>query len=333
MAMNTRAPKHSATGVSTSGMHANATIDTDTGTAANTAKPAMSDKRRKVLIALACFMLVISALAGTMPFILMMGNHSAVSSMLDTHAQAVAAQDKALNKELLKKASEYNTKLLGKEQNRILGEAIDPFTDTVESFSTKDADYNSQLNKPDDGIMARVIYPAVGIDQPIYHGTDYATLDKGAGHMYGTSLPVGGTGTHAVISAHTGYADKLFFDRLHALGSKAKVGDVFYIDVLGEELGYEVKDIRVVEPDDFSAFGIDPTKDQVTLMTCTPYGVNTQRLLVTGERVALPNQAPFSKDAKANTGQSWMLIFVIVFWVLVVGVIALAIYRLIKAKR
>lgn len=118
-------------------------------------------------------------------------------------------------------------------------------------------------------------------------------LAAGAGHLYGTSLPVGGTNTHAVISAHTGY-DRLMFDRL-SLG-QGHVGDRFTIEVLGHTLAYRVTDIRVIDPDDFSLFGIEAGKDEVSLLTCTPYGVNTRRLVVTGERVDIPDPAPAPDD-------------------------------------
>lgn len=129
-------------------------------------------------------------------------------------------------------------------------------------------------------------------------------LAAGAGHLYGTSLPVGGTNTHAVISAHTGY-DRLMFDRL-SLG-QGHVGDRFTIEVLGHTLAYRVTDIRVIDPDDFSVFGIEAGKDEVSLLTCTPYGVNTRRLVVTGERVDIPDPAPVPDDVPLARPGWWLL--------------------------
>lgn len=129
-------------------------------------------------------------------------------------------------------------------------------------------------------------------------------LAAGAGHLYGTSLPVGGTNTHAVISAHTGY-DRLMFDRL-SLG-QGHVGDRFTIEVLGHTLAYRVTDIRVIDPDDFSVFGIEAGKDEVSLLTCTPYGVNTRRLVVTGERVDIPDPAPAPDDVPLARPGGWLL--------------------------
>ena len=117
------------------------------------------------------------------------------------------------------------------------------------------------------------------------HGTDSATLEKSAGHLYGTSLPVGDESTHAAIAAHRGLADRLMFTNL----GLAKKGDLFEIDVQGERLHYKVTDIRVTEPDDVKPLAIEKGRDLATLYTCTPYGVNTQRLLVTGERTDAPS--------------------------------------------
>ena len=129
--------------------------------------------------------------------------------------------------------------------------------------------------------MGAVRYPRLHISLPVRHGTDAATLEKSAGHLYGTSLPVGDESTHAVVAAHRGLADRLMFTNL----GLAKKGDLFEIDVQGERLRYKVTDIRVNGPDDVKPLAVEKGRDLVTLYTCTPYGVNTQRLLVTGERV------------------------------------------------
>lgn len=281
--------------------------------------------------------LVMACVLGTLPFMLMMHNASSTTAELDTRDAEVSKLSEKDRETQLQKAEEYNKTLLDKDAERILGEATDPFSTDSGSVSSKDAEYNSMLAVPNDGIMARVQYPSLGIDLPVYHGTAADTLEKGAGHMYGTSLPVGGTGTHAVISAHTGYADKLMFDRLGGvaprpapLSDKAKVGDVFYITVMGKQLGYKVTSIDVIEPDDFSHFGINPVKDEVTLMTCTPYGVNTHRLLVTGERVPLPEQAPLVEDAPKDNSRVGMWVFIVGFWLLVVCVV---VYVISKVRR
>ena len=135
--------------------------------------------------------------------------------------------------------------------------------------------------------MGYIEIPAINIDLPIYHGTTGAAMEKGAGHMEGTSLPVGGVGTHAVISAHSGMASAKLFTDL----DKLEIGDIFIITVCNQKLAYEVDNIAVVEPTDIDLIRIDTQQDYVTLLTCTPYGVNTHRLLVRGHRVDMAEEA------------------------------------------
>ena len=142
-------------------------------------------------------------------------------------------------------------------------------------------DYKNLLNVNGDGLMAYVEVPIVDINLPIYHGDDNAALEKGVQHLLGTSLPVGGVDTHSVISAHTGMSSKKMFTDLESV----KVGDVFYIKVLHKTLAYQVDEINIVEPYDTSLLKIIPGRDLVTLVTCTPYAVNTHRLLVRGTRI------------------------------------------------
>ena len=132
--------------------------------------------------------------------------------------------------------------------------------------------------------MGTIKVPKQSINLPIYHGTSEEALASGAGHLYGTSLPVGGKSTHSVITGHRGLVEAMMFTRL----DEVKKGDFFYIEVMGETLGYKVDNISVILPDDTSKLRIAPGEDRVTLMTCTPYGVNTHRLLISGHRVSIP---------------------------------------------
>lgn len=141
--------------------------------------------------------------------------------------------------------------------------------------------YDTLLNPNGDEVMGSLEIPKIRVNLAIYHGTGEDVLAKGVGHVQGTSLPVGGEGTHAVLAAHRGLAyAKLFTDL-----DKLKVGDKFFLHILGDTLAYEVDQVKVVEPDDNDAITIEPGQDLVTLLTCTPYGVNTQRLLVRGHRI------------------------------------------------
>ena len=124
-------------------------------------------------------------------------------------------------------------------------------------------------------------------------------MDNGLGHLHGTSLPVGGESTHSVITGHTGVADKALFTRLTEL----RKGDVFYVKVAAQTLAYKVTRIRKVDPDDLRSVRIQPGRDLVTLVTCTPIFLNTYRLLVTGERVSMPDDAPYPEDAPRTSGR------------------------------
>ena len=169
-------------------------------------------------------------------------------------------------------AEKYNKSLT---QNKVT--LTDPFDPTAPKFP--DGDYETLLDITD--AMATIVIPAIKVNLPVYHGTETETLEKGVGHLEATSLPVGGVGSHAVLSAHCGLPSAELFTNL----SKLQLGDVFEIEVLGRTLYYQVDAINAVEPTDTSLLYIDPEQDYVTLVTCTPYGINSHRLLVRGTRV------------------------------------------------
>lgn len=151
----------------------------------------------------------------------------------------------------------------------------------AEAADEPDAEYMSALNIADDGVMGTVEIPKIGITLPIFHTTEEEILEKAAGHLEGSSLPVGGESTHAVITAHRGLPSAALFTDLDRL----EEGDHFLLHVLDETLCYEVDQILTVEPDDTGALEVEEGEDLVTLITCTPYGVNTHRLMVRGHRV------------------------------------------------
>ena len=169
------------------------------------------------------------------------------------------------------------------EYNQAL--ALDP-----DRFLLTDEDarlYNAQLNPFGNGIMGYVEIDTIDAKLAIYHGTDDTVLQVGTGHVEGTSLPVGGAGTHSAISGHSGLPSALLFTNLDRLAE----GDTFTLHVMGEVLTYRVDQILVVEPFDLTALAIVPDKDYCTLVTCTPYGINSHRLMVRGERVQTAEQA------------------------------------------
>jgi len=154
----------------------------------------------------------------------------------------------------------------------------DPFASGQEDM---DAEYLSLLDIAGNGVMCHIEIPKIKVDLPVFHGVSLSTLEKGVGHLEGSSLPVGGEGTHAVMTAHTGLnSSKLFTDLV-----ELEIGDEFYIHTLDQILAYRVDNILVVEPEDVDTLLTVEGKDYVTLVTCTPYGVNSHRLLVRGVRV------------------------------------------------
>ena len=171
-----------------------------------------------------------------------------------------------------KKAEDYNEALLP---------CVLPDSFALAESSGVDPVYMNTLNIAGDEMMGSVEIPKINIKIPIYHTTEEEVLNKGAGHLEGSSLPVGGANTHAVISAHRGLPSASLFTDLDQM----KVGDHFLLHVLDETLCYEVDKISVVKPEDTTALAVEDGQDLVTLLTCTPYGVNTERLLVRGLRV------------------------------------------------
>ena len=151
------------------------------------------------------------------------------------------------------------------------------------------------------GVMAYVDIPKINVYLPVQHGTGADTLERAVGHVVGTSLPVGGGSTHAVLSAHSGMASSKLFSDIDRL----EKGDVFYVHVLGEVLAYEVDTINTVLPTDTSLLQIEEGKDLVTLVTCTPFGVNTHRLLVRGHRVPYTPEQEATAAAKKPAASSW----------------------------
>ena len=162
------------------------------------------------------------------------------------------------------------------EYNAALATNPDRFLQTDDDLAA----YLAQMNPFGNGIMGYVEIDKIDVKLPIYHGTDDGVLQVGAGHVEGTSLPIGGVGTHCAISGHSGLPSAMLFTNLDQLA----VGDDFSLHVLDETLNYRVDQILVVEPYDLSVLDIDPNQDYCTLVTCTPYGINSHRLMVRGVR-------------------------------------------------
>lgn len=189
--------------------------------------------------------------------------------------RAVATQSSAQDNAMwLEKAHAYN--------DALPADAVsDPWTGVDLTKTPAYRDYRAQLAATD--VIASLRIPAIHVTLPVRHGTSEEVLDQGAGHMFGSSLPVGGKGTHAALAAHRGLPNMTGFDQLPSL----KAGDQFFVDVAGQTLAYKVTKSQVVLPNDTRPLARAAGKDQVTLITCTPYGINSHRLLVTGDRIPL----------------------------------------------
>lgn len=208
------------------------------------------------------------------PFVANQWNNYRQKQLISGYEQVVSEKEAAEGIDYdaeRKKAEDYNEALLP---------CVLPDSFALAESSGVDPVYMNTLNIAGDEMMGSVEIPKINIKIPIYHTTEEDVLNKGAGHLEGSSLPVGGANTHAVISAHRGLPSASLFTDLDQM----KVGDHFLLHVLDETLCYEVDKISVVKPEDTTALAVEDGQDLVTLLTCTPYGVNTERLLVRGHR-------------------------------------------------
>lgn len=190
--------------------------------------------------------------------------------------------------QLKEEAAEYNKKL-AKGQLDI----ISTDEDTIDKNYDDGSGYTAALNAGND-VLAIIKIPKIDIELPIYRGTNAETLEQGIGHLRNTSLPVGGESSHCVLTGHTGLPRSMLFTDLN----KLEYGDMFYIQFIDEIHAYKVDQIKIVEPYDSSDLGIIDGKDYITLLTCYPYGINSHRLLVRGERTAFDGKVIFNKTGK-----------------------------------
>lgn len=270
-----------------------------------------ADRNKSIAMRVLAAVLILTALGiGMFPRVLQYRSARELASTSARSEKRVAGWPYPQADEAFAAAREYN-KRLAKSGQPVIGEAKDPLAelyddpqnaannasadgsdDSGDSASAKDKEYQSLLDSGD-GVMGAIRIPKISVNLPVYHGTSELTLASGAGHLYGSSLPVGGKNTHSVITGHRGLVEAAMFTRLDEM----RVGDYFYLDVMGRTLGYKVDRITEINPDDTSKLKIVPGEDRVTLMTCTPYGVNTHRLLVSALRSAIPEEIPAEDDA------------------------------------
>ena len=238
-------------------------------------------------------------------------NQAHQSRAIATYSKQVEKLDDSENKKMLKAARKYNKSLLKKSDHWKL--------------SKKDKKkYESLLDVSGTGIMGYIEVPKIDCSLPIYHGTDEGALQIAIGHLEGSSLPVGGKSTHCVLSGHRGLPSARLFTDLDQM----EEGDIFILNVLGRKLAYEVDQIRVVLPEEMSDLEVIEGKDLCTLVTCTPYGINTHRLLVRGHRTKYVEKKVEEEQKKVQTkktdirlmiaGGTGVLILLIIIIVIVI---------------
>ncbi|MCI6228795.1 MAG: class C sortase [Clostridiales bacterium] len=229
-------------------------------------------KRRYLQIILAAVLFLLALGLTLYPMISNYYNQRHQSQIQTAYREVLEQTDTAELERIREQAAAYNAAITP-------GAAEEAYSQ--EAILTASNNYVNQLNVGGSGIMGYIDIPKIHVDLPIYHGTGTDSLNRGTGHLLGSSLPVGGEGTHAIITGHSGMASQKMFTDLEQL----QEGDVFYLRVLDETLAYEVKAVHTVLPHDTSFLGIVPGEDLCTLVTCTPTGINTHRLLVQGSRI------------------------------------------------
>lgn len=273
---------------------------------------------RKKTIILASVLLIVSLTLTLYPLISNYVNQKYASEIHTAYLAVIQQADDSALRERWDNAAAYN-------------KAIIPGTAEADTYS-RDAllaasqDYDTQLNIAGNGIMGYLEIPDISVNLPIYHGTGSDSLDRGVGHLLGSSLPVGGDSTHTILTGHSGMATQKMFTDLEQLA----LGDVFYLRVLDETLAYQVTEINTVLPHDTSLLGIVSGEDLCTLVTCTPYGVNTHRLLVRGSRIPYEEAETILEETaqEEQPQSSWMQKYVEgIFWgiIIALGVILLII--------
>lgn len=261
-------------------------------------------KKDKIYQIISMSIFIIGILILFCPTALSIIEKNRLESTLATYENDLSKIDNQKQIEMLNNAKKYNEML----------------------FSNGNTYYDKKVNEHIDmgnGIIGRIEIPIIDVDLPIYNGTSDEILSIGAGHLERTSLPVGGENTHSVITAHRGLPNSKLFTRLDEL----EKGDMFYISILGENLAYKIYERREVLPNDTSLFNISKGKDIVSLVTCTPYGINTHRLILSGERVE------FNESIKNNTNEKIMSLRESIFFILPIIFLIIGVVIFINERR
>lgn len=260
----------------------------------------MKSKKDTIITIIFVFILLVGLSVALYPTFSNWWNQNMASHTISNYKESVAQMDTTETEKMLAEAQQYNEQL---------SKLYDPFT----NYEAIDG-YDDLLNVSGIGIMGYITIPNIDVELPIYHGVSDSVLQIASGHIQGSSLPVGGESTHTVISGHRGLPSAKLFSDL----DKIVVGDTFEINVLNEVLTYEVENIYIVLPDELDKLTIIPGEDYVTLVTCTPYGVNTHRLLVQARRIDTIHTAKIKVSADALQVDSMTVIPIVLIPLLVV---------------
>lgn len=279
--------------------------------AVDMAMPDKANDAKKKSVLLPVVIILVGVLVLLYPVVATQWNNVRQQSVANDYAQLQQSEPEDLLRKQFESALVYN-------QTHTKGPILDPWLTRI---GTDNPEYQRYAQELDDyPVMARLIVPTGKIDLPVYHGTSDEVLQKGIGHLFGTDLPVGGEGTHAVLTGHTGLTSATLFDHL----DEVKEGDAIYVQVAGEKLKYEVHNTAVVLPDETDSLKTQQGEDLLTLITCTPYGINSHRLLVHAHRVPMdPDDNAFEESAAQMQWWMWailltvLLILILLAWWLI----------------
>lgn len=227
--------------------------------------------------------------------------------LMTEYEDGVARLSSDEREQIWKAAQEYNAS----HTTNVVADAFTEETDVLNQ------EYEKLLNPEGNGIMGSIMIPSIDVNLPIYHGTGEEELKRGCGHLQGTSLPIGGSGTHAVLAAHRGLPSAILFTDLDRLECK----DIFYLTIMDKKLAYEIDQIKTVLPEKTEELDIVDGEDCITLITCTPYGVNTHRLLVRGHRIPYEEADGLEHEERIRTGllrQAVILLIILLIAILVI---------------
>ncbi|MGV0408775.1 class C sortase [Corynebacterium resistens] len=258
-----------------------------------TPQPKQPSSRRQGL-AIASILVILGVLVMLYPVVSTVLNNYKTVKAAENYSKMEQSVPQEVKDEQWAAAHSYNKHLT-------TGPILDPWLAQVDEKNVDYARYLRQLSATD--AMARLVFPKIKTDLPVYHGTSDDTLQQGIGHLYGADLPVGGAGTHSVLTGHTGLSNATMFDNL----KHAREGDAFYIQVSGHKLKYVVDQIKVVKPNESDDLRPVQGQDYITLITCTPYGINTHRLLVRGHAVPLDEGEDLVFEKSHGAGWQWWM--------------------------